>query len=128
VETPSPSCRAYEAGFGEETEANGGHWGDRTLNQTRSRFDRTRSVSSSSSQVRVTRVLHQRVRSLARPARPVRCQRYSECEGSIGHGGASGHDRPDMSDREWVLTRIDQMLALWRPVSSAVRLVGASRA
>jgi hypothetical protein len=31
---------------GEETEANGGHSGDQTLNRTRSRFDRTRSVSS----------------------------------------------------------------------------------
>jgi hypothetical protein len=29
-----------------ETEANGGHCGDRTLHRTRSRFDRTRSVSS----------------------------------------------------------------------------------
>jgi hypothetical protein len=32
---------------GEETEANGGHWGDWTLNQTRSRHDRTRPVSDS---------------------------------------------------------------------------------
>jgi hypothetical protein len=31
---------------GKETEANGGHSGDRTLNRTRSRFDRTRPVSS----------------------------------------------------------------------------------
>jgi hypothetical protein len=31
-----------------ETEANGGHWGDRTLNRTRSRHDQTRSVSDSS--------------------------------------------------------------------------------
>jgi hypothetical protein len=37
---------------------------------------------------------------------------------SIGHGGASGHDQPDASDRVWVLTRIDWTLALWRPVSS----------
>jgi hypothetical protein len=32
---------------GEETEANGGHCGDRTLHRTRSWFDRTRLVSSS---------------------------------------------------------------------------------
>jgi hypothetical protein len=31
---------------GKETEANGGHSGDRTLNRTRSWFDRTRPVSS----------------------------------------------------------------------------------
>jgi hypothetical protein len=30
----------------EETEANGGHRGDQTLDRTRSRFDRTRPVSS----------------------------------------------------------------------------------
>jgi hypothetical protein len=38
---------------------------------------------------------------------------------SIGHGGASGHDRPDALGREWVLTGIDQTLALWRLVSSS---------
>jgi hypothetical protein len=38
---------------------------------------------------------------------------------SIGRGGASGHDRPDASGREWVLIGIDQTLALWRPVSSS---------
>jgi hypothetical protein len=57
----SPSLRARDSGVfedlkclfsttpevGEETEANGGHSGDRTLNRTRSRFDRTRPVSSS---------------------------------------------------------------------------------
>jgi hypothetical protein len=31
---------------GKETETNGGHCGDRTLHWTRSRFDRTRPVSS----------------------------------------------------------------------------------
>jgi hypothetical protein len=39
---------------------------------------------------------------------------------SIGRGGASGHDRPDVSDRVWLLTRIDRMLGLWRLVSSSV--------
>jgi hypothetical protein len=33
-------------------EANGGHWGDRTLNRTRSRHNRTRPVSDSSSLAR----------------------------------------------------------------------------
>jgi hypothetical protein len=35
---------------------------------------------------------------------------------SIGRGGTSGHDRPDASSHEWVLTRNDWTLALWRPV------------
>jgi hypothetical protein len=93
-----------------ETEANGDHRGDRTLN-------RTRPVSGSGSQARVARVLHQCDRSLAGPARPVRCQRDREREGSIGRGSVSGHDRPDASGRGWVLTGIDWMLALWRPIS-----------
>jgi hypothetical protein len=38
---------------------------------------------------------------------------------SIGHGGASGHDRPDTSSRVVELTGIDRTLALWRPVSSS---------
>jgi hypothetical protein len=67
-----------------ETEANGGHCGDRTLHRTRSRFDRTRPVSSQ--QLSGARVCDrtlvwpdQRVLSIllcteeksARPARPV---------------------------------------------------------
>jgi hypothetical protein len=40
---------------GKETEANGGHYGDRTLHRTRSWFDRTRPVSSQ--QLSSTRVL-----------------------------------------------------------------------
>jgi hypothetical protein len=105
-----------------ETEANGGHRGDRTLNRTRSRYDQTRLVSGSDSQARVARVLHQRVRSLAGPTRPVRRQRDREHEGSIGRGSASGHDRPDVSGRGWMLTGIDRTVALWHPVS----LSGAS--
>jgi hypothetical protein len=62
---------------------------------------------------------HRRVRSLAGLARPVRHQRDSEHEGSIRRGGASGHARPDMFGHEWVLTGINQTLALWRPVSSS---------
>jgi hypothetical protein len=38
---------------------------------------------------------------------------------SIGRGGVFGHDRPDASDRVWVLTGIDWTLALWRSVSSS---------
>jgi hypothetical protein len=34
----------------------------------------------------------------------------------IGHGGASGHDRPDVSDRTWRLTGNDWMLGMWCPV------------
>jgi hypothetical protein len=45
---------------------------------------------------------------------------------SIGRGGASGHDRPDASGREWVLTGNDQTLALWRPAVQAVHPVAWS--
>jgi hypothetical protein len=124
----TPEAEIFSKSSWIEMEANGGHWGDRTLDRMRSRYDWTRSVSGSSSQAWVVRVLHQRVRSLMGPTRPVRCQRDSECEGSIGHGGASGHDRPDASSREWVLTGIDRTLALWHPVSSAVCSVDASQA
>jgi hypothetical protein len=55
-----------------ETEANGGHWGDRTLNRTRSQLNRTRPVSSSWCRGVRARVLHQRVQSLTGPVRPVR--------------------------------------------------------
>jgi hypothetical protein len=41
---------------------------------------------------------------------------------SIGHCGMSGHDRPDASGREWVLTGNDRTLALWRPVRQACAL------
>jgi hypothetical protein len=40
--------KSKEKEVGEETEANGGHWGDRTLNRTRSWYDRTRPVNGSS--------------------------------------------------------------------------------
>jgi hypothetical protein len=55
-----------------ETEVNGGHRDDRTLNQTRSLFDQTRPVI----------VQHLRVFLFL-----------------IGHGGASGHCRSDVSGR-----------------------------
>jgi hypothetical protein len=74
---------------GKETEANGGHSGDRTLHRTRSRFDRTRPVistqrgyvtgcwsglTSASGQftcAQKKRARDRRVRSLTEPARPV---------------------------------------------------------
>jgi hypothetical protein len=88
-----------------ETKANGGHWGDRTLNRTRSRHDRTRPVSGycyarrgalgfatgASSPSR-----NQSVRSLSRE--DVKHAR------SIERGGASGHDRSDAFGHTWVLT------------------------
>jgi hypothetical protein len=54
--------------------------------------------------------------------RPVRHQRDREREGSIGRGGVFGHDRPDTSGHEWLLTRTNRMLALCHSVS----LSGAS--
>jgi hypothetical protein len=38
---------------------------------------------------------------------------------SIGRGGTSGHDRPDASGHEWMLTRNDWTLALCCPVRQA---------
>jgi hypothetical protein len=38
---------------------------------------------------------------------------------SIGRDGVSGHDRPDASDRMWVLTGNDRMLVLWCLVHQA---------
>jgi hypothetical protein len=94
-----------------ETEANGGHWGDRTLNRTWSWHDWTRLVSGSSCLAWDARASHRRVQSSPRgTAMHTR---------SIGRGDASGHDRPDASGHEWVLTRIDRTLALWHPVSSS---------
>jgi hypothetical protein len=55
---------------GKETEANGGHRGDRTLDRTRSQFDRTR---------------------------PVSVQRLRVFLFLIGRGGTSSHCRPDTS-------------------------------
>jgi hypothetical protein len=86
--------------FSTVPEAKESYWGDRTLNRTRSRHDRTRSVSGSSSLARDARALHRRVRSSPREA--------AKHTRLIGRGGASGHDRPDASGREWVLTGIDQ--------------------
>jgi hypothetical protein len=48
----TPEAEIFSKSSWIETEANGGHWGDRTLNQTRSRHDRTRPISDSSSLAR----------------------------------------------------------------------------
>jgi hypothetical protein len=44
----------------------------------------------------------------------------------IRRGGASGHDRPDVSGRWENLLDSNRTLALWRPVSSAARPVAGS--
>jgi hypothetical protein len=54
----TPEAEIFSKSSWIETEANRGHWGDRTLNRMWSRHDRTRPVSSS-------RVL--RTRAQARP-------------------------------------------------------------
>jgi hypothetical protein len=99
---------------GEETETKESHWGDRTLdwtlNQTLDQTRLARSVSGSSSQARDARALHQRVESSPREA--------AKHARLIRRGGASGHDQPDVSGHEWVLTGNDRTLALWHLVSS----------
>jgi hypothetical protein len=87
-----------------EMEVNGGHWGNRMLNRTWSRHDRTRPVSGSSRLARDTRASRQRVRSLAGPARSVRHLEGLQIVWSIGYGGVSSHDQPDASSHEWTLT------------------------
>jgi hypothetical protein len=81
---------------GKETEANGGHRGDWTLNRTRSLFDRTRPVS-------------------------VQCLHVFQFVDQTR--SASGHCRPDTSSRSGSLLESNRTLALWRPVSSTARLV-----
>jgi hypothetical protein len=82
-----------------ETEANGGHRGDRTLDRTWSLFDWTR---------------------------PVSVQRLCVFLFLIGRGGASGHCQPDASGRSGSLLDSNRTLALWRPISSAARSVTVS--
>jgi hypothetical protein len=84
---------------GKETEANRGHRVDRTLDRTRSLFDRTR---------------------------PVSVQRLRVFLFLIGRGGASGHCRSDTSGRLGSLLDSNRTLALWRPVNSTVRSVAVS--
>jgi hypothetical protein len=81
---------------GKETEANGGHRGDRTLDQTRSLYDWTRPVSVQ--RLRVFQI-DDRTRS------------------------ASGHCRSDVSGHSGSLLDSNRTLALWRPVSPTARPV-----
>jgi hypothetical protein len=82
-----------------EMEANGGHRSDRTLDRTRSLFDRTRPVSVQ--RLRVFQFVD-RTRS------------------------TSGHSRSDASSRSGSLLDSNRTLALWRPISSAARPVDVS--
>jgi hypothetical protein len=84
---------------GKETEANGGHRGDWTMDWTWSLFDRTR---------------------------PVSVQRLRVFLFLIGRGGATGHCRPDASGRSGSLLDSNRTLTLWRPVSSAAHPVAVS--
>jgi hypothetical protein len=82
-----------------ETEANGGHKGDRTLDRTRSLFDRTR---------------------------PVSVQRLHVFQFDDRTCSAFGHCRPNASGRSGSLLDFNRTLALWRPVSSTARPVAVS--
>jgi hypothetical protein len=84
---------------GKETEANGGHRGDRTLNRTRCLVDRTR---------------------------PVSVQRLRVFQFNDRMRSASGHCRPDASGHSGSLLDSNRTLALWRPVSSTARPVAVS--
>jgi hypothetical protein len=122
---------------GKEMKANGGHCGDRTLHQTRSRFDRTRPVSSQQlSGVRVCdRTLvwpDQRVRSVLLCAEEVHATSASgpswnqRVRSSVQRGraqrsddrmrGASGHVRSDASGRAGSLLDSDRTPGAARPV------------
>jgi hypothetical protein len=72
---------------------------DRTLDRTRSLFDRTRLVS---------------------------VQRLHVFLFLIRHGGASGHCRSDASGHSGSLLDSNRTLALWHPVSSAAHPVTVS--
>jgi hypothetical protein len=92
-----------------ETEANGGHYGDRTLHRTRSRFDRMRPVSSQ--QLSGTRVLGFPT-GASGPSRD-RSVRSGTQRGRAGRRadrtrGVSGHVRSDGSGRGGSLLDSDQ--------------------
>jgi hypothetical protein len=93
-------------------EAKGSHWDDR---RWIGRGWRVRSVHPACSGRACTgasgRSWDRRVQSSPREA--------AKHARSIGCGGASGHDRPDASGHEWVLTGIDRTLALWHLVSTS---------
>jgi hypothetical protein len=81
---------------GNQTEANGGHRGDRTLDRTRSLYGRTR---------------------------PVSVQRLRVFQFVDRTHSASGHSRSVASGRSGSLLDSNRTLALWRPVSSTARPV-----
>jgi hypothetical protein len=146
----SPSRRACEVGFrrfrgvettfsttpevGKETEANGGHSGDRTLNRTRSRFDQTCPISltqqsgaqvlgfttgaSGPSRNRSVRSGTQRSRAWRRADRT---------------RDAYGHTRSDASGRDGSSLDRDRTLALscsvvvWSASGHVVARVGTAR-
>jgi hypothetical protein len=94
---------------GKETEANGGHCGDRTLHWTRSRFDRTRPVSSQ--QLLGTQVLGFATGAFG-PSRD-RSVRSGTQRGRAGRRadrtrGSSGHVRSDMFGRSGSLLDSDR--------------------
>jgi hypothetical protein len=82
-----------------ETEVNGGHRGDRTLDRTRSLYDRTRLVS---------------------------IQRLRVFQFDDRTRSASGHYRPDASGHPESLVDSNRTLTLWRPVSSTACSVAVS--
>jgi hypothetical protein len=106
---------------GKETEANGGHCGDRTLHQTRSRFDWMRLVSSQ--QLLGARVLGFPTGAFG-PSRN-RSVRSGTQRGRIGRRadrtrGASGHMRSAASGRGGSLLDSDRMPGAARPVTATV--------
>jgi hypothetical protein len=102
---------------GKETEANGGHCGDWTLHRTRSRFDRTRLVSSQ--QLSGAQVLGFPT-GVFGPLRN-RSIRLGTQRGRTGRRanrmcGASGHMRSDTSGRGGSLLDSDRTPGAARPV------------
>jgi hypothetical protein len=92
----TPEAEIFSKSLWIETEANGGHKGDRT----RYRHNRTRLVSDSSCLAHGLGFTtgasgHLRDRCVRSGARGT-----ANVKGSIGRGGASGHDRPDASGHD----------------------------
>jgi hypothetical protein len=108
----------------DQTEANGCHRGDRTLDRTRSLFDRTRPVSVQ--RLHVFQLFDQtldRTWSLFDRTRSVSVQRLRVFQLFDRMRNASGHSRPDVSGLSRSLVDSNRTRALWRPVRHAVRPV-----
>jgi hypothetical protein len=99
-----------------ETEANGGHRGDRTLHRTRPRCDRTRLVSTAQQLGARARVCNRRVQSLTGPARSVRRPEGTAVRKDDQTRCASGHTRSDASGRQGSLLDSNRTLAQSHPV------------